>query len=242
MSDTTAAKMYRESARGHADTAARKAAEADKLLAQAGSYGKLAVEHERKAQAAEAAPKPETVSVTLGGYHDPNLPLGEKPSIVEPVMAAVRAAARTPIQWPKPVTPADAKTISTADLAKVIKASKFNRFQHIYTDSKYVGLTRDEWNAVLEEAHTKAVKYVATVEDCDDHGALARGVVPAISHANGISWVLDFSGKHSYNLVLVVEADGSFGVEAVEPQLDKLVPFTRVGSDPYAAREGIAIW
>lgn len=147
-----------------------------------------------------------------------------------------------PIQWPPVVTPNDEKTIGVADLQALIKSSKWAKFTPVFTDSKYVGLTRAEWNAVLEETNTRALKYTPTVEDCDDFAFLARGVVPAVARVNGIAVCLDFEGRHAYNLVVVIEADGSFGLEAIEPQQDAFVPFASVGADPYRAATGMLLF
>lgn len=242
MSDTTAAKMYRESARGHAEAAARKAAEAEKLLAKAGGYGKLAVEHERKAQEAEA--KPETVSVTLGGYHDPNLPLGAKSYPVPPGgpnLDDVDADARpAPIIWPKVVKPTLAPSLTVKEMEALWPNTPFAHLAPIFTDTDYAGATREEWQAVIAEANTKSLHYDLASFNCSEFGALARGLIPAVSHLNGIGWVIDPSSEHSYSACLVFDADGKNPqLVPMEPQLDE---FTTEGQGHYQGQKGYVIF
>ena len=152
--------------------------------------------------------------------------------------------APTKISWPPPVRPAAVNTIKVDDLEKLISKSAFAHLAPIFTDSHYTGLTRDEWNTLLRRTNTDTLKYLPTVHDCDDFGALMRGLIPALSDTNEISWVLDYSGGHSYNIVLVVEDDGSFGLAAVEPQQDEFVPMAKFnsGKPPYEAKRGTQIW
>ena len=177
----------------------------------------------------------------LGGKKMDTTPKHERPGFPPPETVGA-AAEPAPIKWPDVVKPAGDTTITTEALDKLMKASKWKDFQPIYTDSSYVGLNRTEWNKVLAETNTRTLKYVPTVHDCDDFAFLARGVVPAVADVNGIAVVLDFSGKHAYNLVLVCEADGTRSVEAVEPQQDRFVRFSDVGREPYSAVNGMALW
>ena len=144
-----------------------------------------------------------------------------------------------PITWPKPNIPVKRKTFAQPEVLTALQKSELRKLNPIFTDSQYVACTRAEWQAVLTEANTKALEYVPEVHDCDDFGALARGLVPAISDVNGIAWVLDPSSQHSYNAVLVLEDDGSVTVAVVEPQLDE---FVQGGSGHYKGADGWIVW
>ena len=164
--------------------------------------------------------------------HDPPAELDREP---------VTPAGRPVIEWPKPTTPKTRTTITTAQLGAIVASSPFHDFQHIYTDSKYVALTAEEWNDVLAETNTRQTKYVGEVHDCDDYAKLCAGAVSAVANVNGIAIVLDFAGRHAYNAVLV-DDDGTVSIQVVEPQRDSFVPHLRLGAKPYAEQKGICIW
>ena len=148
---------------------------------------------------------------------------------------------RTVIQWPKPTAPKRRTTVTTAQLAAIVASSPFHDMAPIYTDSKYLALTADEWNDVLEATNTRQTKYIPEVHDCDDFAFLAKGAVSAIASVNGIFVVLDFKGRHAYNAVLVVDDDGAVSLQVVEPQRDSFVPHLKQGTEPYAEQKGILI-
>lgn len=48
-------------------------------------------------------------------------------------------------------------------------------------------------------------KYVAEYFDCDDFGLTFKGHMTEYAQANGVMWVIDWSGGHSYNLVFDIQ-------------------------------------
>lgn len=146
------------------------------------------------------------------------------------------------LRWPSPVVqpaPDASVTVHVESLKKIVMASPFKALQHVYADTVYVGLTRAGWAALFERINTKALKYVPELHDCDDFAKLAAGLVSAIERVNGCGWVLDYSARHSYNVVLVVEDDGTCSLQAMEPQTDMLA---EEGKGHYVGSEGIVIW
>ena len=143
-----------------------------------------------------------------------------------------------PIIWPRPVQPPVREAVPAAAVAKALMNSALSHLKPIFTDDHYVALTRAEWSAAFAEGNEKALKYIPTVHDCDDFGALARGLIPALSSVNGIAWVLDPSSQHSYNAVLV--KDGTeIEIAVVEPQLGK---FEDAGKGHYLGKQGWIIF
>ena len=128
---------------------------------------------------------------------------------------------------------------SQSDVAVAFAKSKFSHMTPIFTDDKYYALSADDWKKALPATKTDAIPYRPEVFDCDDFGALLRGLVPATTGVNGIGWVLDPSSQHSYNLVLVWVADGKpVELHGVEPQADK---FVTEGAGHYQGKNGWVI-
>lgn len=148
--------------------------------------------------------------------------------------------APTPIRWPKPAVPAVRKRVTAAVVEGALQSSKLSHLRPTFTDAEYVACTADEWARIFEQINTKALQYTPELHDCDDFGALARGLVPALALVNGIGWALDYSAQHSYNVVLVLDdADGSVSVQAMEPQTDLIV---QGGTGHYTASSGMVIF
>ena len=63
--------------------------------------------------------------------------------------------------------------------------------------------------------------YVAEYGDCDDFGCIFKGHFAEYAMINGIVWVIDWSGGHSYNMLFDIQLqDGS--TDANNPKIDVL--------------------
>lgn len=145
------------------------------------------------------------------------------------------------IEWPPPIKFQDAPSVTSEGLKKLHAKSQVGHLELVMTDSEYTALTVAQWNKVLTACNEETLPYVKTIHDCDDFAFLMRGLVPAVARVNGVGAVLDFKGKHAYNVVLVVDGT-THSIEIVEPQLDAFVPKTDIGKAPYSGSAGIAIW
>ena len=91
-------------------------------------------------------------------------------------------------------------------------------------------------------------KYVPEFFDCDSYAAALMGMVAFNFEVNGIARVLDTSGEHSYNAVLICTPSGEKCIWGrVEPQADaflKDLPRTVHVTGPdshYPATQGFAV-
>lgn len=100
--------------------------------------------------------------------------------------------------------------------------SKLAHLQLISTNKKYRALPTKQWDAILE-LHLSVRKYVPEYFDCDSFAAALMGMIAFDFTINGIARVLDTSGQHSYNAVLVCDDGLTCSWKSVEPQLDKWI-------------------
>ena len=123
--------------------------------------------------------------------------------------------------------------------------SKLKDLQLISTNKKYRALPKSVWDQILAE-HLSLHEYVPELFDCDAFSASFMGAVAYKYEINGIVRVMDISGKHSYNAVLVVDS-GNCSWKRVEPQADIFIGEPNSGltvtapSGAYAATSGFAI-
>ena len=101
-------------------------------------------------------------------------------------------------------------------------------------DSKYWVVGEDAAMDAVRSCHTDALKYVADRFDCDKFARTLYADLPLKFQLNSVGFVLDWSGRHSYNLLVVDEkpdADAPvLGVRWVEPQSDAEI---KLHSKPY---------
>ena len=97
--------------------------------------------------------------------------------------------------------------------------SKLSHLEFISTNKSYRALPKSVWNQILAE-HLSIHKYVPEFFDCDSFAAALMGMVAYDFEINGICRVLDISGHHSYNAVLVCDDGKTCSWLRVEPQAD----------------------
>ena len=130
---------------------------------------------------------------------------------------------------------------SGTDLIKCYAATPASAFQLIAVDSKYTIPTQEGLNKLLAEVQTNHFHYTAETFDCDDFALAFKSLSNIFFGINGIGWVLNFSGQHSYNVVFTHD-QGELSLSVVEPQQDATVAKTQQ-IDHYAwkPKEGLVI-
>ena len=109
--------------------------------------------------------------------------------------------------------------------------------QLILLDRKYWALPEEVWKDVLQYSGVDSHAYVDERFDCDDFAWSFKGNVAWKLRVNGVGTVVDFSGSHAYNVIIVVEEE-DIVFKFLEPQNDKWV----VGGPMYKMENGFVIF
>lgn len=88
----------------------------------------------------------------------------------------------------------------------------------ICLDSKYRTLSLENWQKVMAESDTHAMKYEHEFRDCDDFAWIFKAEVSSLE-INGCAFVIDVSGQHSFNIA-VIGGEDKPSFRLIEPQLD----------------------
>ena len=104
-------------------------------------------------------------------------------------------------------------------LAQAIYPGKPEGSVQIYPlDAHYMVVPEDQMMQAVRACHVDAVPYVPDVKDCDLHSRLLYALMPSKFSLNCIGMVCDFSGEHSYNVVVIDDGKGGVACRWVEPQ------------------------
>ena len=130
---------------------------------------------------------------------------------------------------------------SAAEVQQAWKASPAAHLQLVLCDDRYHALPASVWLALAQATHTDQLKYVRSFFDCNSIADALKGLVKARWAVNGIGLVVDTSGKHAFNAVLVAgDAAAGLTLAFVEPQRDA---FVQPQSKPcYDLKQGFAIF
>ena len=112
----------------------------------------------------------------------------------------------------------DAKAVRSAWQA----ITDYSHLQLLQIDEEYRSLSLDNWNKVLQASDTSKQKYIKNFYDCNHFAVLFKAEVGLIL-VNGCGLVLDFSGEHAFNLIIVGEENKPPSFKFVEPQLDNWI-------------------
>ena len=93
----------------------------------------------------------------------------------------------------------------------------------ITLDNTYWAVSLETWELILAYNGASKNDYVKDSFDCDNFALCLAGNVPQRWGVNGVAIVIDFSGQHAYNALLVVDENGVLEVAVVEPQNDEFV-------------------
>ena len=148
---------------------------------------------------------------------------------------AVSEGAR--IQDPTP----GCKLVKSDDLAKIWLGGPLSQIKLWMLDGDYYIAPRYELDDILGENEADRATYRKERVDCDNFAMFFSGCM-GLRRGIASAMVMDFSGKHAYCALPVVEHDGMVNIEVIEPQSDKLVT-DLVGKHPsYLAKYGVALW
>ena len=126
----------------------------------------------------------------------------------------------------------DAKTVRSAWQAN----TELAHMQLILLDSEYRALSDENWQQVMNAADTSKKQYLPNYFDCDKFAFLFHSEVNALL-VNGVGLVLDFSGKHAFNVAIVSGDKPTF--KFIEPQTDGWI---QANSKPcYSMNSGLVI-
>lgn len=110
------------------------------------------------------------------------------------------------------------------------------KMRKVCLDNRYYCLSAAAWDGLIKAVGTEPNKYAADRFDCDAFSRVWYGRVAEDYEINGMGIVIDWSGKHSYNALLVAGADGTLTVRLFEPQT---LATPKRGSGPYLLKSGI---
>ena len=118
----------------------------------------------------------------------------------------------------------DSKREFTKDeVVAALNASPLTNLQEVPVDSAYWGASEEAWRGMLAYTGVDRIRYVSNAFDCDNFAVLFAGVVADKFDINGVGIVVDYSGRHAYCTVLIVDANGNLSIGIIEPQNDQFV-------------------
>lgn len=112
--------------------------------------------------------------------------------------------------------------VSEKDLLKAWKDSLGQKLDTVVFDSKYWGVPLATWEMILKYSGIDSGQYRSDRYDCDDFAIAFRAEVSKKFSINGCGIVVDLSGGHAYNALLVTEGQ-ELSIRFLEPQNDKLI-------------------
>ena len=102
-------------------------------------------------------------------------------------------------------------------------------------DSKYRALTEEDWKFAISKHGRPHWPYEPEWRDCNHFAMRFKTDMTDAYECNGVGFVIDYPGKHSFNLLLVVNSDKTLRIEIFEPQTDAEVKF---GTKHYDLKKG----
>ena len=133
--------------------------------------------------------------------------------------------------------------ITSADLYKAMGKGPYRTFQNKFMDSSYRVLTAEAYTKALELLSVDKKHYQSEFFDCDDFAWVSKGLMSFVFEINGVGWVCDYSGRHSFLNVCVLDEsakDLSLSIQVIEPQTNLRV---KKFDDAYVnVGNGFVIW
>ena len=135
---------------------------------------------------------------------------------------------------------------TTEQVSEAWANSELSHIQLISTNKNFRALPTKTWDALLA-MHLTIHKYETDFFDCDAYSIVFCGFMAWYFDVNGVARVMDNSGAHSYNAVLVSDDGKTCTWRKVEPQSDTFVGDPPAGitvtapSGAYAAQSGFAV-
>ena len=147
---------------------------------------------------------------------------------------------------------------SAAEVEAAFKNGAGKHLTFVPLDTKYWAQTPAVWKRILQYSSIDTKEYKAERYDCDDFAFAFKGSIGARLSVNSIGMVVDYSGGHAYNAILVAYppnpdsaamADGADPLKSdlrvvfIEPQNDSVVAKGQEMSDQeiYKMTQGFVI-
>ena len=102
-------------------------------------------------------------------------------------------------------------------------------------DERYRALPEAAWKVAIAAHGLPHWPYEVDWRDCNHFAMRFKTDMTEFYRINGVAFIIDYPGEHSFDLILVVEADWSLGVRILEPQSGHEVKF---GTKHYELAKG----
>jgi len=114
-------------------------------------------------------------------------------------------------RWPVPYIEVDANHIN-----EIVRKS-FPNVKILWHDLKYRKTTIEEWKKIIVYDLIDLRNWIRDYFDCDKFARYYFAMLPHLFGLNTIGYVLNYTGRHAFNLIITCESAYIF-----EPQTDQL--------------------
>ena len=130
------------------------------------------------------------------------------------------------------------------EVHKAVCDAGLGRLKHQFLDPSYFALPQSVWDDYIAWDRTEQARYELSRYDCKDFAICFIATLSKKLRINAAGLVLDYSGMHAYNCLLVLDENGELKARPFEPQGDRYV---KVGdalssTESYKAEEGMVLW
>ena len=115
---------------------------------------------------------------------------------------------------------------------------QFGKMGDVLLDDQYFVLSQPEWDQVIKAIGPEKDGYRPNRFDCDSFSRVFWGKVNEQYEVNGLFVVIDYSGKHSYNALLIHDGKQGLTIRLYEPQNGT---YPTKGAKPYICGSGFFI-
>ena len=112
---------------------------------------------------------------------------------------------------------------------------EYGNMGDVLLDDQYFCITQSEWDQVIKAIGPEKDPYTPNRFDCDSFSRVFWGKVNETFEINGLFVVVDYSGRHSYNALLIHDGAGGLTIRLYEPQNGT---YPKRGVKPYEAKSG----
>ena len=119
-----------------------------------------------------------------------------------------------------------ATTMSQSDLMQFLKNVDIDisGMREQATDATYNIVSYDTWATINQLMFQNKFQYVSNFRDCDAYAESFAGDVQVLFAINSVGYVIDYSGSHSYNVVVTYKSDpNGLYLQLIEPQTCQFV-------------------
>lgn len=133
------------------------------------------------------------------------------------------------------------KIVTGNDLWTFLGKSKVGKFKRILLDSKYLVVGYETWLNIISRNQVDKRTYKPQHFDCDDFAKIMYAYSSKEFEVNTCGLVLDWSGRHAYNLIICLDPQGELRLTFFEPQSDRFLTEDELFSGQYALQDGMII-